>query len=247
MRRVLREYTGFQPVEIWASSHEAEIRVAGAVHAWWGRDRLLTGLAWDNLAAACLLRPAGPPTSVLLLGVAGATTLRILRHLLPDAHLMGVEIDPGLTALAQRYLHLEELGLELHHADAYEWIQTWAGPPFDVIIDDVYQALPHDVVRPGVYSESTAVALHRLLAPDGLMIVNLVTGTGHRAVQSTFRRYFRDAFPVSSSVTTPGSMNEALVGGEAVLTSRALRPWRSHFPHPYDLSYWDLLRVRKMH
>lgn len=246
MRRLLRQHTGFQPVEIWASSQEAEIRVAGAVHAWWGRDRLLTGLAWDNLAAATLLRPAGPPESVLLLGVAGGTTLRILRHLLPKARFIGVEIDPGLTALAQHHLHLDEIGVELHHADAYEWIHTWRGPRFDAIIDDVYQALAHDVARPGPYSARTAAALRRLLAPGGLLVVNLVTGTGHRTLQSTFRRFFRSTFPATYTISTPGCLNEALTGADVLLPPRALRPWRARFTHPGDAAYWDMLRVRKL-
>ncbi len=246
MRCLTRQHTGFQEVEVWASAREAEFRVAGAIHAWWHRDRYLTGLAWDNLAAASLLRLAGPPRSVLLLGVAGGTTLRVLRHLWPAARFTGVEIDPGILDLARRHLHLDELDLTLHEADAYEWIRARGGPAFDVVIDDVYQALPHDVARPGAYSSATVAALRRRLAPGGLLVVNLVIGRGHRAMQSAFRRFFRETFPVVRSVTTPDSLNEALVGGEGVLAQAALRPWRERFPDARDRAYWDRLRVRAL-
>ncbi|MGE9269512.1 MAG: hypothetical protein ACQKBU_01805, partial [Verrucomicrobiales bacterium] len=84
LRLVQRATTDFQQVEVWTSQSSCEFRVVEAVHAWWHRDRFLTGLAWDNLTAASLLRPDGPPKSLLMLGLAGGTTLRALRHLLPD-------------------------------------------------------------------------------------------------------------------------------------------------------------------
>ncbi|RYD60152.1 MAG: hypothetical protein EOP83_20100, partial [Verrucomicrobiaceae bacterium] len=56
--------TAYQQVQIWKSERQCEFRVAGAIHAWWHERRFLTGLAWDNIAAAALLRPGGPPRSI---------------------------------------------------------------------------------------------------------------------------------------------------------------------------------------
>ena len=85
LRRLETTSTDCQQIEVWKSTASCEFRVAGAVHAWWHRDRFLTGLAWDNLAAGSLLRPDGAPGSLLMLGLAGGTTMRILRHLLPHS------------------------------------------------------------------------------------------------------------------------------------------------------------------
>ena len=90
--------TAHQQVQIWKSERQCEFRVAGAIHAWWHEKKYLTGLAWDNLAAASLLRPAGPPRSILMLGLAGGTAMRILRHLLPDCRLVAVDIDHAAAA-----------------------------------------------------------------------------------------------------------------------------------------------------
>jgi hypothetical protein len=81
--------TAFQRVEVWKSEMESEFRVEGAIHAWWNQKRFLTGLAWDNLAAGALLRPGGPPRSILMLGLAGGTAFRILRQL--KIHLLHLE------------------------------------------------------------------------------------------------------------------------------------------------------------
>lgn len=251
MRRLTTVHTGLQKIDVWGDgvaghARQVEFRVAGAVHAWWHRDRYLTGLAWDNICAACLLRPAGPPRSVLMLGLAGGTSLRALRHLAPDVRLTAVDYDPGIVQLARHYMALDSLGVKTHLGDAYDFVRTYAGPPFDVVVDDVYQALEHDVARPGAWSDELLQCLRRLVAPGGLLVVNLVTGYGHRALQSDFRRLFRHQWPEARSVTTPLGMNEALTAGENVLGRRALGHWRTHWKLAQDRAHWDRLKVRRL-
>lgn len=245
MRRCAIETTGFQQVEVWKSRDACELRVAGAVHAWWHRERLLTGLAWDNLAAGCLLRPAGPPTSILMLGIAGGTTLRILRHLLPEAALTAVDIDPGIIAIARRHMALDACGAEIHIADAYEWARG-CRRRFDLVIDDCYLAGEEEVFRPESDPWSAIDRLGRLLSPGGLLALNLVTGAGHRRMQIATRAAFRERFAEVRSVTTWESQNETLVGGDRVLSGSALRPWAGAFPHRRDREFWGRLRNRRI-
>lgn len=243
LKRVATETTGFQTLEIWKSTASCEFRVAGATHAWWHRDRFLTGLAWDNLAAAALLRPAGPPRSVLMLGVAGGTTLRTLRHLLPDAEITAVEIDPEILEIAREHMDLDRVGAQIHVADAYEWVRR-CKRKFDVIIDDCYLAGADDVFRPERDPGRLIDTLTPAIAPGGLFVMNLVTGSGHRRLQSKTRAAARRAFPELRSVTTPDSMNEALVAGDEVSGPAALRAWGERFPHSRDRDFWSRLRVR---
>ena len=237
--------TAFQQVQIWKSGRQCEFRVAGAIHAWWHEKRLLTGLAWDNLAAAALLRPAGPPRSILMLGLAGGTAMRILRHLLPDCRLVAVDIDSEIVALAELNMHLDDLGIEIHIADAYQWI-AGCKERFDVVIDDVYLAGRDDVFRPGKSDARQISALKRLVKPRGLLLANLVNGAGHRAVQIRTRAAFREGFPVVRSVTTPESLNETLVGGKDVQPLSALAVWREKFPEFSDRKLWECVKVRRL-
>ncbi|MGC4014260.1 MAG: fused MFS/spermidine synthase [Luteolibacter sp.] len=237
--------TAFQRVEVWKSENQVEFRVAGAIHAWWQRDRFLTGLAWDNLAAAALLRPAGPPRSVLMLGLAGGTAFRILRHLLPEVELVAVDIDPGIVELARDHMDLDATRIEIHLGDAYEWLKK-NRRRFDVVIDDVYLAGKTDVFRPHAWNGKHLDTLRDAVAPGGLLAANLVTGAGHRIMQSHSRRVLLESFPVVRSVTTPQSLNETLVAGDDVLSGRALREWEAEFPQRRDRALWDILRVRKL-
>lgn len=245
MRRCAIETTGFQQVEVWKSRDACELRVAGAVHAWWHRERLLTGLAWDNLAAGCLLRPAGPPASILMLGIAGGTTLRILRHLLPEASLTAVDIDPEIVAIARRHMALDACGAEIHIADAYEWAGR-CRCQFDVVIDDCYLAGEEEVFRPESQPGRAIDRLQRLLSPGGLLLVNLVTGAGHRRMQIATRAAFRERFGEVRSVSTWESQNETLAGGDAVLGRRFLWPWEAAFAHRRDRAFWRRLKVRRI-
>lgn len=242
-KRVASATTRHQALEIWKSPVSCEFRVAGAVHAWWHQERFLTGLAWDNLAAATLLRPEAPPRSVLMLGLAGGTTLRTLRHLLPDTRLTAIDLDPEIVDLAHEHMHLGETNTEIHIADAYDWV-THTDQCFDIVIDDCYLAGADDVYRPERHPEKLIGNLRPRIAPGGLLLANLVTGSGHRRLQSRMRAAFRRAFPQVRSVTTPDSLNETLVGGDHILTASSLQRWTSHFPSSKDQRYWDRIDVR---
>ena len=244
-RRVASVTTEFQKVEVWKSDHQTEFRVAGAIHAWWHRSWFLTGLAWDNLAAACLLRPAGPPKSVLMLGLAGGTAFRMLRHLLPGCQLTAVDIDEDIISLAREHMALDELKIEIHTGDAYRWLAQ-NKRRFDVVIDDIYLAGAGDVFRPAGPGAQHMPLVKRAIAPGGLLCMNLVTGKGHRAVQSQARAMFQSSFGRVRTVLTPACLNETLVGGDDVLAASALAKWEDRFEDAYDRRLWRRIKVRKI-
>lgn len=245
MARIGCFHTQFQSLEVWKSAGATEFRVAGALHAWFHPTRLLTGLAWDLIAAAALLRPSGPPKSILMLGLAGGTAFRTLRHLLPDCQLTAVEIDAEIIELAHAHMHLGELGIEIINADAYPWLEA-NRRQFDVVFDDIYLAGKSDVFRPRAWGNPLLKHLRRAVAPGGLLAVNLVTGEGHRTMQSLTRRLLRENFPETRSLKTLEGMNEVLVAGTKVATRRQLDSYGSAFTHGRDAEYWDRVTIRRL-
>lgn len=243
MRRIETVNTRFQSLEIWKSELACEFRVAGAIHASHHQKRYLSGLAWDIIAAACLLRKEGPPRSVLMLGLAGGTAFRILRNLLPNCEFTAVDIDPEIVELARTHMDLDSLGIQIHIADAYPWLER-QDRKFDVVFDDIYLAGKTDVFRPRAWDPALLVHLKRAIAPGGLLAANLVTGAGHRNMQSLTRKIFRSEFARVRSLTTPEGMNEVLVAGEAVATKRHLDPYCDAFPEWRDRVYWERICVQ---
>ncbi|MCX6865368.1 MAG: methyltransferase domain-containing protein [Verrucomicrobia bacterium] len=245
MRRTGFVHTNHQSLAIWKSDFAVEFRVAGAVHASFHRQRFLTGLAWDMIAAGALLGTNDPPRSVLMLGLAGGTAFRVLRHLLPDCRLTAIDIDPEIVGLAREHMELDALGIEVIIGDAYAWLEH-NQRTFDVVIDDIYLAGMTDVFRPRAWDAVLLDNLRRAVAPDGVLVVNLVTGAGHRTMQSLTRRVLRGAFPVVRCLKSAEAMNEVLVAGACVASRGRLDTYAGAFSNWRDRMYWDRLEVRRI-
>jgi spermidine synthase len=245
LRRTAVVRTSHQDLEIWKSAEAVEFRVAGAVHAFYHRRRFLTGLVWDMLAASALLGQRSEPRSVLMLGLAGGTSLRTLRHLWPACRFTAIEIDGEIVRLARRHMDLDATRVEVVIGDAYEWLQK-NRRTFDVVIDDIYLAGRTDVFRPQTMDRRLLEALRCCVAAGGVLAVNLVTGPGHRATQSAARRILREAFAEARSVTSPAAMNEVLVAGEEVATVRRLREFEGLFAAVTDRKFWRKIAVRRI-
>lgn len=237
--------TAHQDLQIWKSRHAAEFRVAGAVHAFYHRRRFLTGLVWDMLAAAALLGSRQEPHSVLMLGLAGGTSLRTLRHLLPTCRFTAVDIDGEIVRLARQHMALDATKVDVVIGDAYAWLQK-NRRTFDVVIDDIYLAGRTDVFRPQAMDRTLLRLLRRSVAPGGILAVNLVTGPGHRTAQTAIRRILRDNFAQVRSVTSPEAMNEVLVAGKEVAAVGRLRQWTGSFPESGDRAHWRKIAVRRI-
>ena len=245
LRRMAGVRTLHQNFEIWKSALATEFRVAGAVHAFHHRHRFLTGLVWDMLAASALLGKRVEPRSLLMLGLAGGTTLRILRHLLPSCRFTALDIDGEMVRLARRHMALDATGVEVIVDDAYSWLRT-NHRTFDVVMDDIYLAGRTDVFRAKTMNRPMLADLRRAMAPGGVLAVNLVTGPGHRTMQSATRRILLASFAEVRTVKSPAAMNEVLVAGQNVATTSRLRRWEKPFAEAADRAHWHRLTVRRI-
>jgi spermidine synthase len=245
MRRITTETTDFQRIEVWGSMEEVEFRVAGAIHATWHQHRFLTGMAWDAITAGVLLKAGKPPETLLMLGLGGGTAIRQLKHFMPNLKITALELDGGMISLARKFMHLDELGVEIIQGDAYAWLRQ-NKRRFDAIVDDVYGSGALDVSRPTVYTPELQKALLRNMAAGGIFTANLITGAGHRKMQGNFRRFFKSTFPIVRSVAPPNSLNETLVGGIAVAPPLQLKPYEYLWKHRKDQQFWRQLKCRRL-
>jgi spermidine synthase len=236
--------TQFNDVRVMRTGDLVSFEISGAAHAEWRADRLLTRQAWDALAAAVLYHPAAEP-SVLMLGLGGGTGARILRALRPAARITAVEIDGGMIALARKYMGLDALRLEVIEADAFYFLRT-TQRRFDVVLDDLYLGGTDDTVRPARLDTPLVASLRSRLNPGGVLGVNLITGSGHRSIQSGARQTLRTAFAEVRSLVPPVGLNETLVAGDSLPASSPLRAAAPVFTHPEDKSAWAALRVRRL-
>ena len=115
-----------------------------------------------------------------------------------------------------------------------------------MVFDDIYLAGKTDVFRPQAWNPELLAHLRRAVAPGGVLAVNLITGPGHRKMQSLTRKILCGTFPQVRSLTTPAGMNEVLVAGDVVATGRQLAPYIDSFADWRDRMYWDRVDVRRI-
>ena len=115
-----------------------------------------------------------------------------------------------------------------------------------MVIDDIYLAGKTDVFRPRGWDADVLRHLRNAVSPGGVLAVNLVTGAGHRAMQSLTRRLLREAFPVVRTVRSAEAMNEVLVAGDAVATRGRLAGFTDAFADWRDRMYWERLQVARI-
>jgi spermidine synthase len=157
-----------------------------AIHSIYDSQSNLTHGYWDYLLLADSFRPAqgapAAPRSVAFLGLAAGTAAREYRLAFGDqVDITGVEIDPDILAVGQRYFHLDDAGAHEVVADARYWLDTQAGH-YDVIVLDAYRQpyIPFHLTTREFFQQ---VRAH--LNPGGVIAVNVGrTATDYRLVDA---------------------------------------------------------------
>jgi spermidine synthase len=73
--------------------------------------------------------------NVLILGLGGGTVAKLIRKFWPEAKITGVDIDPTIVELGQKYLGLDEVDVDIKIQDAAKPIPD----RFDLVIVDLYR------------------------------------------------------------------------------------------------------------
>ena len=143
-------------------------------HSQWNPNKPFAGGVWDCLSLPILYRPLHSLPRILLLGVGGGAVIRQLQHLCNFTELCAIEIDAHHIDIASRFFGVDDPRVTLHHQDAIQWLANYTGPPFDLIIDDLFG---HDEGEPLRACELTSTwtdLLRHHLTEAGLLVVNCV-------------------------------------------------------------------------
>ena len=190
-----------------------------AIHSIYDPQSLLTGGPWDYMVVANCFRPAEQsqikPASVAILGLAGGTAARQYTAAYGSSvQITGVEIDPDILSVAQRYFHLDEPNVHPVVADARYWLDTQA-KKYDVIVMDAYRQpyIPFHLTTREFFSE---VRAH--LAPGGVAVVNAGrTSTDYRLVDA-LASTMAAVYPSVFLVDVPAFNNTLIYGSTERVT-----------------------------
>lgn len=109
---------------------------------------------------------------VLILGLGGGSIAKLIREFWgEEVEIVGVEIDPIMVSLGEKYMGLKENKVETYIKDAFEFCQEEIDKnrKYDLICMDVY--VKHDV--PEKFASLKFLKMvKRLIAKDGMAIFN---------------------------------------------------------------------------
>ncbi|MGI9659349.1 MAG: spermidine synthase, partial [Gaiellaceae bacterium] len=140
-----------------------------ASHSIWREDTVLTGGVWDMFLVLPPLLDE-PPESMLVIGNSGGTVARAFGELYPDVKIDGVEIDPKVTEVGERFLGLgDNPNLTVITADGRPHLRL-TDKRYDIIIVDAYKQpyIPFYLATREFF-ELTRDRLN----PDGLLALNV--------------------------------------------------------------------------
>lgn len=144
-------------------------------HTQWNPNKPIAGGVWDCLSLPVLYRRADSAANILLLGVGGGAVIRQLQLLTDFSKMIAVELDAQHLDIAKRWFGVNDTRVSLVHADAIRWLANYSGPPFDLIIDDLFGHEEGEPVRACEFTPSWTALLRSHLASQGLLVVNCVS------------------------------------------------------------------------
>jgi spermidine synthase len=163
-------------------SHYSVRRAGGSVrlytnrvfHSQWNPAVPFAGGIWDCLSLPVLHLPIAQIKRILLLGVGGGAVIRQLQTIGQFESITAIEIDEVHLQIASDYFDVTGDEVVLIAADAIEWVHAYEGPPFDLIIDDLFGHQAGEPIRACPLDDQWLRRIRSLLNPEGLLVANCI-------------------------------------------------------------------------
>lgn len=158
--------------EVHRKGLKLELYANGVQHSEFHPDRLLTGSVWDLLWLPSLLHGVERYRRVLILGLGGGSLIPPIRTLLDPETLVAVELDAPHLEVARDVFGVAGMGVETHLADACQWLAAYQGPPFDLIIEDLFAPSNEQVTRAVPATLEWQRLLSANVSEQGMLVMN---------------------------------------------------------------------------
>ncbi|MED5239113.1 MAG: hypothetical protein VX379_06015 [Pseudomonadota bacterium] len=158
--------------EVHRKGKKLELYANGVQHSEFHPGRLLTGSVWDLLWLPALLQDPGRYRRVLVLGLGGGSLVPPIRTLLNPDTFVAVELDAPHLEVARDVFGVAAMGVDTQLADACQWLSEYQGPPFDLIIEDLFSPSNQQVTRavPATLEWQRQLASH--VSEQGMLVMN---------------------------------------------------------------------------
>lgn len=202
----------------------------GVFHSQYNPGRPVTGSVWDLLFIPAFFYPQGRLQRILVLGVGGGAVIQQLRRFIAPEMILGIDLNPVHLSVARRFFGVRGAGVRLLHADAIEWVERYRGPPFDMIVDDLFGEVDGQPQRAIHAGPDWLAALHACLGDGGLIVSNFATRLELDVSAYRTSVQWRGRFASAFALHTPQNYNVVGAFAGTPVTGRALRERLKRIP-----------------
>ena len=151
---------------------------------------------WDDMIPADIYLDAG--ARVLILGLGGGTTAKIITARFGPIAIDGVDIDPMMIEMGKKYFDMTEPNLKIYIEDAVDFVKG-ARYRYDLICLDVFVA---GSVPSKIETKEFIANVKNILTDDGICTINKIFSG--KDEKSAFESLIRSVFPYIESSVVKG-------------------------------------------
>lgn len=161
--------------EVRTAGQTLRLYTDGVFHSQYNPEHAVTGGVWDVLMLPAFFYPPESIQRVLVLGVGGGAVIHLLQRYIKPAEIIGIELNPVHIMLAKRYFGITNKLAHLVQADAVKWLDNYTGPPFDLIIEDLFGEKDGEPMRAVKANKVWFEKLNSHLTPEGVLVMNFIS------------------------------------------------------------------------
>jgi len=223
MAIIWQKTIGDEKFEIRNARSSVRLYTNGVFHSQFNPNQVLSKSIWDLLVLPIFFHPNGWAKRILILGVGGGTAIKLIHNFMQPEKIIGIELSDTHLSLAKRFFRIKPSEAELVKADARAWLSDYEGPPFDLIIDDLFGHTDGETRRAVSLDSQWVTLLIKHMSKQGMLIVN--TADLEEFNNSAFKRNKRigQKFKSTFKLTHPTCENRVYVFSRSEITRKALK------------------------
>jgi len=223
MAIVWTKIAGETRYEVRKAGHSVRLYTNGVFHSQFNAQRPIAATVWNLLLLPAFFHPFGQVRRVLVLGVGGGAVIRLLQQCVRPNEIIGVELDPIHIYIARRFFGVTRSRAVLVEADARDWLDAYTGPPFDLIIDDLFGHARGEAARTVGPDDIWLSLLSGKLVDHGVLAINFFESRALREAGRRLQKLEPGRFTTRFSLSLPAYENRVGVFASQPLPAVSLR------------------------
>jgi spermidine synthase len=227
--------------EVRSAGKTRRLYTDGVFHSQYNPNKALTANVWDLISLPSFFLDSGSIRRILVLGVGGGAVIRQFLHWYPDADITGIELDKVHISIGKRFFGLSKQKVTLVQADAVEWVNSYRGLPFDIVIDDLFGEKEGEPQRVIEASSKWLKQLSTLLTPHGMLVMNFTESRDLRDCAVFKIESIKKKFSCAYRLMTPLYENQI---GVFLRQCATTNQWRKRIEQHEIGSEYDRIRAK---